>query len=220
MSSVPTVSAHDELAASDPVMAGLVARFGELSYETRRRGRPQLDSYGTLVRAIVAQQVSAKAAAAIFDRLLGLFDGRTPTPAQIVEIETERLREAGLSGRRVEYLRDLAHHVRSGELELDRLPTMSDQEVIEEITAVRGLGIWTAQVFLMFHLERPDVLPTGDLGIRRAVQSEYGLPELPDHDRLIELAEPWRPHRTLACIYLWESLHNAPADPGAVRSGS
>lgn len=204
------MSAHSELAASDPVMAALVERFGELSFETRRRGRPRTDSYGTLVRGVVAQQVSAKAAAAIFDRVLALFGGTTPSPAELLAIETERLREAGLSGRKVEYLRDLAAHVESGELELERLPTMSDEEVIAEITAVRGFGAWTAQVFLMFQLERPDVLPTADLGIRRAVQIAYGLEELPDHDTLTEIAEPWRPHRTLACIYLWETLHNAP----------
>lgn len=205
------VSIHAELAASDPVMAELVERFGELSFETRRRGRPPTDSYGTLLRSVVGQQLSAKAAATIFDRVLELFGGRTPTPDELLAIESERLREAGLSGRKVEYLRDLADHVESGELELDRFPTMSDDEVIAEITAVRGFGVWTAQVFLMFHLERPDVLPTGDLGIRRAVQLAYELEELPDPERLTEIAEPWRPHRTLACIYLWETLHNTPA---------
>lgn len=206
---------HAQLAASDPVMAELVESFGELSFETRRRGRPRTDSYGTLVRAVVGQQVSAKAAAAIFDRVLALFGGSTPTPAELLAIEAERLREAGLSGRKVEYLRDLAAHVESGELELERLPAMSDEEVIAEITAVRGFGIWTAQVFLMFDLERPDVLPTADIGIRRAVQIAYGLDEPPDHDRLTEIAEPWRPHRTLACIYLWETLHNAPDQEAA-----
>lgn len=205
------VSIHAELAASDPVMAELVERFGELSFETRRRGRPPTDSYGTLLRSVVGQQLSAKAAATIFDRVLELFGGRTPTPDELLAIESERLREAGLSGRKVEYVRDLADHVESGELELDRFPTMSDDEVIAEITAVRGFGVWTAQVFLMFHLERPDVLPTGDLGIRRAVQLAYELEELPDPERLTEIAEPWRPHRTLACIYLWETLHNTPA---------
>ena len=109
-------------------------------------------------------------------------------------------------------MRDLARHVESGELELDRLGELSDEEVIDEITAIRGFGVWSAQMFLMFHLERPDVLPTGDLGHppcgRRC---EYGLDELPDPDELTRIAEPWRPHRTLACIYLWESLHNTPA---------
>jgi DNA-3-methyladenine glycosylase II len=142
--------------------------------------------------------------------VLALFGGRTPTPGELLAVEPEELRAAGLSGRKVEYVRDLARHVESGELELDRLAELSDEEVIAEISAVRGFGVWSAQMFLMFHLERPDVLPTGDLGIRRAVQNEYGLDEPPGPDRLAEIAEPWRPHRTLACIYLWETLHNTP----------
>ena len=122
------------------------------------------------------------------------------------------LRAAGLSGRKVEYLRDLARHVLDGSLEVDRLDELSDDEVIAEITAVRGLGEWSAQMFLMFHLERPDILPTGDLGIRRAAQVEYGLEEMPKPDELTAIAEPWRPRRTLACLYLWESLANVPVE--------
>jgi DNA-3-methyladenine glycosylase II len=204
------MSVHARLAASDPVMAGLVERLGTLSFETRRRGRPPVDSYGMLLRSVVGQQVSTKAAAAIYDRVLGLFGGRTPTPVELLAVEPDALRGAGLSGRKVEYVRDLARRVESGELELDRLAELSDEEVIAEVSAVRGFGVWSAQMFLMFQLERPDVLPTGDLGIRRAVQLEYRLAELPGHDELTRIAEPWRPHRTLACIYLWESRHNLP----------
>lgn len=192
-------------------MVELVERLGRLSFETRRRGRPLVDSYGMLLRSVVGQQLSTKAAATIYDRVLELFGGDTPSPAQLLAVEPDDLRATGLSGRKVEYVRDLAGHVESGELELDRLAELSDEEVIAEITAVRGFGVWSAQMFLMFHLERPDVLPTGDLGIRRAVQVEYGLDGLPDPDQLTQIAEPWRPHRTLACIYLWESLHNTPA---------
>lgn len=199
-----------KLERSDPVIAGLVGRLGRLSFETRRRGRPQADSYGTLLRSVVGQQLSAKAAATIYDRVLSLFDGTTPSPEQLLAVEVTDLRATGLSGRKVEYVRDLAAHVLSGELELDRLGELSDEEVIAEITAVRGFGVWSAQMFLMFGLERPDVLPTGDLGIRRAVQIEYQLDELPDADELTRIAQPWRPQRTLACIYLWESLHNLP----------
>ena len=205
------MSAHTKLAAADPVMRKLVQRLGRLSFETRRRGRPRVDSYGMLLRSVVGQQLSAKAAATIYDRVLELFGGRTPSPAELLAVEPDELRGAGLSGRKVEYVRDLARHVESGELELDRLAELSDEEVIDEITAIRGFGLWSAQMFLMFHLERPDVLPTGDLGIRRAVQVEYELEDLPDPDALTRVAEPWRPNRTLACIYLWESLRNAPA---------
>jgi DNA-3-methyladenine glycosylase II len=192
------------------VLAELIERFGELSFEHRRRGRPRTDAYGTLVRSIVGQQVSARAAASIYGRLLDRFDGSSPSPAELLAAEPAELRAAGLSGRKVEYLRDLAAHMENGELELDRLDALSDEEVVAEITAVRGLGLWSAQMFLMFHLERPDVLPTGDAGIRRAVQDAYGLDHLPGAEELERIAEPWRPHRTLACIYLWETLAARP----------
>ena len=164
------------------------------------------------MRAIVGQQLSVKAAFTIHGRLLELFGGENPSPAQLLAAPESDLRGAGLSGRKVSYLHDLARHVDDGSLEVDRFDQLSDEEVIEEITAVRGLGEWSAQVFLMFHLERPDVLPTGDLGIRKAAQNEYGLAELPKPDELTAIAEPWRPRRTLACLYLWESLANAPSD--------
>jgi DNA-3-methyladenine glycosylase II len=204
------VDGHRHLAAADPVMAALIDRFGELSIEARRRRRPPLDAYGTLLRSVVGQQLSAKAAATIYGRVLDLFDGSTPAPAELLEIPPERLREAGLSGRKVEYVRALASHVLSGELELDRLQTLSDEEVIAEITAIRGFGVWSAQMFLIFFLERPDVLPTGDLGIRNAAKTAYELDEIPTVAELSKIAEPWRPHRTLACVYLWESLANEP----------
>jgi DNA-3-methyladenine glycosylase II len=198
------------LADADPVMAGLIARMGPMSIEKRRRGRPG-DSYGVLVRAIVGQQLSAKAAATIFERVRALYDGEVPTPEQLLETDEESLRGAGLSGRKVEYLRDLAGHVVSGELEVERLGDLTDEMVIEEITAVRGLGVWTAHMFLIFHLEREDVLPVGDLGIRNAIKAEYGLDEPPTPQEMERMAEPWRPHRTLACLYLWESLSATPA---------
>jgi len=199
------------LAGADPVMAGLIARIGTMSLERRRRGRPKGDAYGALLRAIVGQQLSAKAAATIFDRVLALYGGRVPAAQDLLETDESDLRGAGLSGRKVEYLKDLAQHVVSGELEVDRLGDLTDDKVIEEITAVRGLGVWTAHMFLIFHLEREDVLPVGDLGIRNAIKTEYGLDELPTPDEMESMAEPWRPHRTLACLYLWESLANTPA---------
>jgi DNA-3-methyladenine glycosylase II len=198
--------ARAELAASDPVMAELVDRLGEWTIGDRRRGLPKPDAYGALLRTIVGQQLSTKAARTIHERVLGLFGGRTPTPEELLAVSEEDLRGAGLSGRKVTYIRDLAAHVQDGELELDRLDELSDEEVIEEIVAVRGLGRWSAEMFLMFHLERPDVFSGGDLGLRRAIQVAYGLEEMPTPDEAVERAERWRPHRTLAAVYLWESL--------------
>jgi DNA-3-methyladenine glycosylase II len=191
-------------------MGALIERLGDLSIATRRRKRPREDAYGTLLRAIVGQQLSTKAAFTIFGRIQEMFGGRTPSPQEVLDADPDALRACGLSGRKVEYVQDLARHVSSGELEVDRLPKLSDEEVVEEITAVRGLGVWTAHMFMMFHLERPDVLPVGDLGIRAAARNEYGLDELPTPAELEKIAEPWRPNRTLACIYLWASLANEP----------
>lgn len=208
-------STAKQLAATDPTMAALIERIGKIDIATRlqRRSEEQpADAYGALLRAIVGQQLSTKAARTIYGRILALFDGRTPTPEQLLEADEADLRGAGLSGRKVEYVRDLASHVIAGELELDRLEQLSDEEVIEEIVAVRGLGVWTAEMFLIFHLERPDVLSGGDLGIRKAVQIEYGLTEMPTPAKVVEIGEPWRPHRSLASLYLWESLANAPVD--------
>jgi len=207
--------AREQLAASDATMAALIERVGEIDLATRLRRRSEerpADAYGALLRAIVGQQLSTKAARTIYGRILELFDGSTPTPEQLLEAEEADLRAAGLSGRKVEYVRDLAGHVLSGELELDRLAELSDEEVVEEIVAVRGLGVWTAEMFLLFHLERPDVLSGGDLGIRKAVQIEYELDEMPAPARVLEIGEPWRPHRSLASLYLWESLANAPVE--------
>jgi len=196
-------------------MAGLIERVGKIDLKTRLRRRSEerpADAYGALLRAIVGQQLSTKAARTIFGRVLDLFGGSTPSPEQLLEVSEKDLRACGLSGRKVEYVRDLAAHVLSGELELERLGDLADEEVIEEIVAVRGLGQWTAEMFLIFHLERPDVLSGGDLGIRKAVQIEYGLEEMPPPQRVLEIGEAWRPNRSLASLYLWESLASVPAE--------
>ncbi len=208
-----SAKARAALAAADPTMAALIERLGEIDIATRLRRRSEerpADAYGALLRAIVGQQLSTKAARTIYLRVLDLFDGRTPAPEQLLDATVDDLRGAGLSGRKVEYIRDLAAHVLSGELDLDRLDQLSDEQAIEEIVAVRGLGQWTAEMFLLFHLERPDVLSGGDLGIRRAIQIEFGLDQMPSPTRAIEIGEPWRPHRSLASLYLWESLAAAP----------
>ncbi len=186
-------------------MAALVESIGSLGPAARRRGRPD-DAYSSLLRTIVGQQLSTKAARTIYARLVALFGDVPPTPVRLIAAEEEALRAAGLSRQKISYLRGLAARVHSGELELDTLHELPDEEVSAHITAVKGLGQWSADMFLMFYLRRPDVLPVGDLGIRRAIKNVYGLPGLPDADDLRTLAEPWRPWRTLACLYLWESL--------------
>ena len=175
------------------------------------RQPPGGDVYAALVRAIVGQQLSVHAARAIYGRLLERFDGRPPTPEQILADEPDELRVAvGLSHAKTAYLRSLAEHVVSGELELDRLEQLSDDEVMADLVAVKGIGAWSAHIFLMFTLGRPDVLAVGDLGIRRAVERAYELPALPNAAELTAIAEPWRPYRTAACMLLWRSLGNAP----------
>ena len=199
------------LRAADPVLARLIdGHGGPLPLEPDSRGRPE-DYYGALVRSIAGQQLSVKAARSIFNRLTERFDGRTPTPEQILLDDPEALRAAcGFSRAKVAYLRSLAEHVMSGELELDRLHELSDEEVVRELTAVKGVGEWTAQMFLMFTLHRPDVLPTGELGVRNAAARAYGMGAPPKPAELTQLAEPWRPFRTRACLYLWRSLDNEP----------
>jgi DNA-3-methyladenine glycosylase II len=172
---------------------------------------PTADHYAALVRAIVGQQLSTRAARAIYGRLIERFGGHPPTTQQILDDDPDELRVAvGLSHAKTRYLRSLAEHVVSGELELDRLNELSDDEVVAELVAVKGIGEWSAHMFLMFQLARPDVLAVGDLGIRRAVQRAYELPGLPSAAELTALAEPWRPYRTTACLVLWHSLQNAP----------
>jgi DNA-3-methyladenine glycosylase II len=192
------------------VLGALIERLGPLP--DPRAGRPDSDDhYGALVRSITGQQLSVLAARAIYGRLTDRFGGRPPTPQEILADDPEELRAAaGLSRAKVGFLRSLAEHVISGELELERLDELPDEEVVAELVAVKGLGLWTAQMFLMFHLERPDVLPVGDLGIRRAFERAYGLDELPSPALMEQIAEPWHPHRTLACRYLWRSLANEP----------
>jgi DNA-3-methyladenine glycosylase II len=198
------------LRAADPVLARLIDAVGPLG--DSRSGRPDRnDHYGALVRSIASQQLSVLAARAIYGRLTERFDGRAPTPQEILDDDPEELRAAaGFSRAKVGYLRSLAEHVLSGELELERLDELSDADVTAELVAVKGIGVWTAHMFLMFQLERPDVLPVGDLGIRRAIERAYGLDDLPDAPTMERIAEPWRPHRTLACRYLWRSLQNEP----------
>jgi DNA-3-methyladenine glycosylase II len=199
-----------QLRAADPLLRGAIDQIGLDAVTDARAGRPD-DRYGALVRSIVGQQLSTKAARAIYTRLTERFGGRTPTPEEVLADDPEVLRAAaGLSRAKVGFLRSLAEHVIDGSLELELLDQLSDEDVIAELIAVKGLGVWSAHMFLMFHLQRPDVLAVGDLGIRRAVMVLYGLPELPTPAELETIAEPWRPHRTLACRFLWRSLDATP----------
>ncbi len=171
-------------AAPTPCSAALIDADRPAPRLARRAGPDRDDHYGALVRTITGQQLSVLAARAIYGRLTDRFGGRAPTPQEILADDPEELRAAaGLSRAKVGYLRSLAEHVISGELELERLDELSDEEVIAELTAVKGIGQWTAHMFLMFHLDRPDVLPVGDLGIRRAIERAYGLDGAPRRGR-------------------------------------
>jgi|SRR5829696_328287 len=208
-------SADDrQLMRADKVLRQVMEEQGPIHPGVDRRGS-RTDPYEALARAIVGQQLSTKAAASIWAKLLDQFGGETPTPEQILRKRRTTLRKAGLSNGKVEFLRDLAAHVKDGRLDLKRLAKLSDEDVVAELIAVKGVGQWTAEMFLIFHLGRPDVVSVGDLGIRRAVQIAYGMKELPGPDELEKLAEIWRPHRTLACLYLWRSLDNTPVEEPA-----
>ena len=201
---------REHLRAADPVLGGLIARIGEVDLVPgHRRG---LDDYTALVRSIAGQQLSVKAAQAIYNRLLEFFGGHPPSPREILDADPDMMRvAAGLSRAKTTFLRSLAEHVLDGSLDLQELRDLPDDEAIARLVAVKGIGEWSSHMFLMFQLGRPDVLAVGDLGIRRAVERAYKLPDLPAAAELERLAEPWRPYRTTACRYLWESLDNTPA---------
>jgi DNA-3-methyladenine glycosylase II len=203
------LNAADAHLAKDPVMAGLINDFGgPLPEESRSR---PTDVYSALLRSITGQQLSVKAAQAIYGRLIDRFGGRPPTPAELLADDPDAMRTAaGLSHAKVRALRSLAEHVLAGELQLSKLDELPDEEVMSELVAVKGIGEWTAHMFLMFTLHRPDILATGDQGIKNAVKRAYGLEVVPKPDAMLVIAEPWRPHRTRACEYLWRSLDNAP----------
>jgi DNA-3-methyladenine glycosylase II len=205
-------AAVEHLRGADPVLRALIDSSDADAVVRIRRARIADDHYGALVRSIVGQQLSTGAARAIYARSVDRFGGRTPTPAEVLEDDPDELRTAvGLSHAKVRYLRSLAEHVLDGSLELDKLDKLPDDEVISELTRVKGIGEWSSHMFLMFHLGRPDVLAVGDLGIRKAVQLNYGLDALPDPPTLERIAAPWSPYRTLACLFLWHSLRAVPA---------
>lgn len=208
----PKWTADDRaLMKADKVMRRVMEERGPIDPNTDRRGSRK-DAYEALARAIVGQQLSTKAAASIWNKLLDQFGGEPPTPEQLLERRADQLRKAGLSRSKVEFLKDLAKRVKDGRLDLRRLGDLSDEDVIAALTEVKGIGRWTAEMFLIFHLARPDVAAAGDLGIRRAVQIAYGLDDLPGPEDFERISDEWRPRRTLACLYLWRSLDNTPVE--------
>jgi DNA-3-methyladenine glycosylase II len=199
------------LMRADKVLRRVMEAQGPIDPTIDRRGsRP--DPWEALARAIVGQQLSTKAARSIWEKLQGQFGGETPDPKSLLRKRPQTLRKAGLSNAKVEFLRDLARRVADGTLDLARLRELPDEDVIAELLEVKGIGRWTGEMFLIFHLARPDVVSTGDLGIRRAVQIAYGMDDLPGPGELERIADEWRPHRTLACLYLWRSLDNTPVE--------
>jgi DNA-3-methyladenine glycosylase II len=190
------------LARRDPVLRALIRAHGPCGLATRVPEEPFL----TAARAIVSQQLSAKAADTIFARVVALMPGGALTPAALAAAADDALRGAGLSRAKASYLRDLASRVLDGRLHLGRFDDMDDESVIAELTAVKGIGRWTAEMFLIFKLNRPDVLPVDDVGIVNAMKRAYGLRKTPTPDRMRKIAEPWRPYRSIACWYLWCSL--------------
>jgi len=199
------------LSAADPVLAALIGRVGELPREPRPNRPAAADRYASLVRTITGQQLSTKAADAIWLRVVAHYGGRAPTPREVLDSDPEELKAAGgLSRAKVSYLRSLAEHVLNGSLELERLDELDDETVMSELVAVKGLGEWSAHMYLMFALRRPDVIAPGDLGIRRAIMIEYSLETMPAPAEVVRIGEPWRPYRTMACLYLWRSIEAAP----------
>jgi DNA-3-methyladenine glycosylase II len=193
------------LKASDRKIARLIDATEPIDFAAWRKARTAGDPFSVLVHSIIGQQISGFAARAIAKRLAERFDGRMPSPAELLATRPATLRSVGLSRMKAEYLRSLAEHVVSGEFQIDRLRKFSDDEVRQQITAVRGLGRWTADMFLLIKLRRADILPIGDLAIRSAVQRLYRLDHLPTPAEVDAIGEKWRPNRTLASLFLWAS---------------
>jgi DNA-3-methyladenine glycosylase II len=196
----------------DPVLADIIRRHGPCGLGAVR---DRFDHFAMLVRAIVFQQLSTKAATTIHNRLMGCLPDERPTPLALAALSEEQLRTAGISRQKAAYLRDLCQQVQCGAVPLDALDAMSDEEVIAALTKVKGIGRWTAEMFLIFRLQRPDVLPVDDLGIVNAIRKAYGLRKTPSKARLMKLGEAWRPYRSIAAWYLWRSLDNEPVKAGA-----
>jgi DNA-3-methyladenine glycosylase II len=193
-------SALQHLRKCDPILARIIQDVGPFKIEYRE------PVFETLVRSIVYQQLSGRVASVIFGRLHAAAGEETLTPAGIMKLRPERMRKVGLSAQKTLYIRELARRTKKGEVVFESLPETDDLAVIEQLTRVKGIGVWTAQMFLMFALRRPDVLPVADLGIRSAMKKAYGLEELPKPAEMESIAAAWKPYTSVACWYLWRSL--------------
>lgn len=198
--------AAEYLSAQDPILAVVISEVGLCTI------RPHHDYYRELVDSIVSQQLSVKAAAAIMKRFVDLFGGEFPTPEEILKKSADDYRGAGLSYAKAKYISDLAEHVINGTVKFDNLDKMSNEDIIRELTAVKGIGEWTVHMFLMFCMGRTDVLATGDLGIRNGVRSLYNLKSVPSPEEVQKIAKKhhWHPYESIACWYVWQSLKNTP----------
>jgi DNA-3-methyladenine glycosylase II len=191
--------AINHLKKSDPVLAAIIEKIGPCKMQF---GEP---TFHSLAEAILYQQLNGKAAVTIFNRFTALA-GDPLTPEGILKLTDTQMRGVGLSKQKTSYLRDLSEKTKAGLLELERLPELTEQEVIEHLTQVKGIGVWTAHMFLMFTLRRPDILPTGDYGVQAAIKKHYGKRKWPKPAVMEKIARPWVPYRSIACWYLWKSL--------------
>jgi DNA-3-methyladenine glycosylase II len=187
------------LRTNDPVLSAIIERVGDYGIQFRS------PDFETLVKSIVFQQLSGRVATVIFGRLSAAVKG-VVTPDTILQLRPSRMRSLGLSTQKTAYIRDLARHTRAGTIVFGDLASLPDEEVIVHLTKVKGIGVWTAQMFLIFALQRTDILPTGDLGVRNAIRKAYNLEALPTHEEMERMARPWRPYCSVASWYLWRSL--------------
>jgi DNA-3-methyladenine glycosylase II len=190
------------LKKNDPVLRTIIERVGRYSIEYRE------PAFQTLVRSIVYQQLSGKAAGTIFRRLAEAVGGEPFTPEAILKLSPRRMQSLGLSRQKRDYIRDLAKHTVAGDIDFAAFHELEDATIVEQLTAVKGVGLWTVQMFLIFALKRPNVLPIGDLGVRTAIKRAYGLEAMPKPSDVARIAEPWHPYCSVASWYLWRSLDN------------
>jgi DNA-3-methyladenine glycosylase II len=197
--------ALNHLKKADPVIGSIIDRVGAYKIQYRE------PIFQSMVRSIVYQQLNGKAASTIFGRLAAAAKADPLTPESILKLRPARMRSLGLSTQKMNYIRGLAKLTREGDVDFERCIALEDAAVVEHLTRVKGVGVWTVHMFLIFALRRPDVLPTGDLGIRAAMKKAYGLADLPKPDEMERIAASWRPYSSVACWYLWRSLDNVGA---------